>query len=285
MSGTPVPSASRRGRLRQLLRRAQRRRRALVAAVRNRGASAQQAAAGPGAPAPDDVRQVVAQELASFRTAQQRLLRNEYRQIEALLQLRGLVPLTEVAPPTRGWSASPDVLLTLVEIIRSRRPRLIVELGSGVSTLYAAAVLEGLGGDGRVVSLDHDAGFAAATRAVVERHRLAHRAEIRVAPISDLQLEGQRWPWYDMGALDGLDGIDLLFVDGPPGKLRPESRYPAVPVLRDRLSADAVVVVDDYNRRQERTMVARWVAADPRWRLEKLGHEKGTGVLRRRGDA
>lgn len=210
-----------------------------------------------------------------------RSLAKEFRQVDALLQLNRLAPVREALPASRGWAASPDVLLTLVALVRERRPRLVVDLGSGLSTVYVAAALEALGTDGRVVSIDHDAHFAELTRELLVRQGLSERAEVRIAELTDLELEGETWPWYAIDGLADLTDVDLLFIDGPPGTIRPESRYPALPVLAARLAADAVVVIDDYARPDERTMVARWMAADPRWRLEELRHEKGAAVLRR----
>ena len=210
-----------------------------------------------------------------------RSLAKEFRQVDALLQLNRLAPVPEALPASRGWAASPDVLLTLVALVRELRPRLVVDLGSGLSTVYMAAALEAVGGEGRVVSIDHDAHFAELTCDLLRRQGLSGRAEVRVAELTELELEGEIWPWYARDELADLTEVDLLFIDGPPGTIRPESRYPALPVLAPQLGDRAVVVVDDYARPDERTMVARWMAADPRWRLEELRHEKGAAVLRR----
>ena len=53
--------------------------------------------------------------------------------------------------------------------------------------------------------------------------------------------------------------IDLLVVDGPPGLLRPQARYPALPVLRERLSPGASILLDDTHRADEREIVRRWL--------------------------
>jgi len=63
------------------------------------------------------------------------------------------------------------------------------------------------------------------------------------------------------------------------------SRYPALPVLAPRLAGDAVVLVDDYVRDDEREMVARWRDEHPDFSVEEAPHEKGLAVLRRAGGA
>ena len=63
--------------------------------------------------------------------------------------------------------------------------------------------------------------------------------------------------WYDDAVVAaGLDAalqgdlIDLLLVDGPPAYAVGHglARYPALPVLRDRLAPGATVVLDDVER-------------------------------------
>src|SRR5699024_11233349 len=44
-------------------------------------------------------------------------------------------------PPLRGWATSPDVLLRLHTHIMATRPNVIVEFGSGASTLVIADAL------------------------------------------------------------------------------------------------------------------------------------------------
>ena len=73
----------------------------------------------------------------------------------------------------------------------------------------------------------------------------------------------------------------LLVVDGPPGTVRPMARYPALPVLLNRLAADATVVMDDARRPDEQAIAERWAAGLPGWRLEFRHTEKGAAILRR----
>jgi len=79
-----------------------------------------------------------------------RVARNEVLQVIALFQLYQALSPRRLLPRTRGWAASPDFLLTLYHTIRSRRPELVVEIGSGVSTLVCAYALQ-QNGSGRLV--------------------------------------------------------------------------------------------------------------------------------------
>ena len=57
----------------------------------------------------------------------------------------------------------------------------------------------------------------------------------------------------------GAELIDLLVVDGPPAFAAGHgmSRYPALPVLRERLASGATVVLDDIERPGEQEVVER----------------------------
>lgn len=207
-------------------------------------------------------------------------IQNETRQLEGLLQLQRILPLSAPIPATRGWAASPDLLLAYVQEILRSRPELVVECGSGVSTLYSALALEVVGASGKVVAIDHDPDYAEKTRAILRDHGVSHRAEVRVAPIQMLTLEGEQRPWYDVSALEGLDKIGLLFVDGPLGSLHHESRYPALALLREHLLPGTAVFLDDSDREGETAVVEHWRARYPELEVAKLQTEKGTVLLR-----
>ena len=207
-----------------------------------------------------------------------------YRQLEALHSLHALLDLRAPLPPMRGWAASPDFLNTLVETLRSQRPSTVVELGSGVSTVVCGYVLESLGA-GRVVTLDHEADYAQKTRDTLKVHGLEAVTEVIHAPLVDTALNGKRWQWYDLSRLEGVDRIDVLVVDGPPIPIQPLSRYPALPQLFERLSDDAVVLVDDGDRSPVTEMVDVWRRDYPGIDVTALGHEKGAYVVRLNGAA
>ena len=86
-------------------------------------------------------------------------------------------------------------------------------------------------GRGRLVALEHDARYAELSRALVTAHGLDDVVEVRLTPLIDQPVGGATQRWYDTTALDDLDGIGELFVDGPPGETVPSARYPAIPLL------------------------------------------------------
>lgn len=209
-----------------------------------------------------------------------RRLLTDFAQTEALLALYHEVRPERALPPTRSWAASPDLLRTCWTSALEQRPELILECGSGVSTIIFAYACRRMG-VGRVVALEHEEAFAEETRASLRRHGLSDWADVRWAPLEPLPASLDSARWYALDAVP--EGpIDLLFVDGPPANQDPTARQPALPVLYDRLSDDAVIILDDQIRAVEGAHTAGLPERYPDLALEVLEHEKGTAVLRRR---
>ena len=185
------------------------------------------------------------------------LKKQEFRQIESLISLYFTLNPSVPLPHTRGWAASPDLLKKLSEEILSKKPQLIVEASSGVSTLVAAYCLKKIGA-GKVISLEHDAKYASITRNSIKLHDLQDIATVLDAPLKKYDIKGEQFTWYDLVYFDVDQPIDILFVDGPPGGVQSLSRYPAVPLLYDYLDRKATIIVDDGKRKDETEMVRRW---------------------------
>jgi predicted O-methyltransferase YrrM len=193
-----------------------------------------------------------------------------YRQTEAFIQLTQLLDFKAPIPGTRSWAASPDLLLTISEIVKKYRPGLVVELGSGVSTLIASK-----SGARKIISIDNSEEFGGKTVALLKEHKV-RGAEIRIAA---LQPYANGSTWYDTSAIKDLKKIDLLIIDGPPGSKNPEARYPALAEFKEKLSAKAVIVIDDVHREGERKLAENFAKAMPNHQLVILDHEKGTAVI------
>ena len=205
---------------------------------------------------------------------------DQLRQIQALLTLYKLIPFRASPPWFVGWAATPEFAVTIYDLVRDRKPRLVLELGSGASSVVLAAALD-QNGRGRLVSIEQDAHYAERTRAALDLQGWSNVADIVHAPIADVTIVRTPWKWYDPTALTDLDQIDMLIVDGPHRELQRLARYPALPMLFDRLSPDAVIVVDDANRKDERAAIERWTAEFDGLSVAVLESPKGTAILER----
>jgi predicted O-methyltransferase YrrM len=148
--------------------------------------------------------------------------------------------------PATGWRLPDDACALLAHLVAEHRPELIVECGSGRSTVVLAQAARDLD-CGDVVALEHDPAFALETRQLLDDARLD--ADVRWARLTD--------GWYDRRDWGDLHDIGMLVVDGPPG-WSPDSRAPALPLLRDRLLPGCVVVLDDVDRPGEKQIMADW---------------------------
>jgi predicted O-methyltransferase YrrM len=207
---------------------------------------------------------------------QRRLI--DYRHIESLFSVFAATKAEAPLPRMRSWAAGPDLLATTADVILREKPNLVVEMGSGVSTLVIAYCLR-RNGKGRVISLEHDPAYAAATQATITAHGLGDIARVVEAPLAPVQLTGGTWQWYNRSALPS-ETIDVVVVDGPPGKLQALSRYPAVPLLADRLRPGSVIILDDGRRADERAIVERWRKDQPGLQVQFIETEKGAYVCR-----
>ncbi|MFM8921219.1 MAG: class I SAM-dependent methyltransferase [Candidatus Nanopelagicaceae bacterium] len=192
------------------------------------------------------------------------------RQIEAFIQLNSLLKFSAPLPATRGWVASPDLLLTISQLVKELKPKLVVELGSGVSTLVVAK-----SGAKKVISFDGDAEFAEQTRELLKEHGV-RGVEVRLASLMPFRGGAN---WYDPSKFKDLKNIDLLIVDGPQGGDNSDARYPALEVLLNKLSSKAIIVLDDVNRTGERKLAEDFAKALPKHQLRILDHEKLTAVI------
>lgn len=211
----------------------------------------------------DEQHELILRRIRKLTTTVEVLDRTSFRQHEAFTWLMREVKTKHPLPATRGWAASPDLLLYLYELVLEKKPSLVVELGGGVSSVVIAAALKA-NGHGRLLSFDHDPAFAAKTEALLAREGLADVARAEHAPLSNW-VPGNRssladsWNWYSLPmASPDLSGIDLLVVDGPPEHTGSFARYPALPALIDKLSPDCTVLLDDTVREAETKIAEAW---------------------------
>jgi predicted O-methyltransferase YrrM len=196
-----------------------------------------------------------------------KLQRDQTAETEALLQLYKEFRPRAPMPSSGRWAMDPTGLLEMLFLIRENEPKIVLELGSGTSSIWIAYELERYGG--RLISVDHETDFADRTTSLLDLHEVSHVAEVRLAELRPLNIEGEEFQWYDVDTFEDLSEIDLLLVDGPPGSPCETARYPALDVLQPRLAPSAVVILDDADRAGEQAIVQRWIADIPGLRRDR----------------
>lgn len=205
-----------------------------------------------------------------------------WRRTEALTALYSTLALTAPLPPLGDWAIDPLFGVCLVNVVLDCRPAVVVECGSGASTVIAAAALRRHGIEGHVTTLEQDPVYADVARGYLRRHGLETFATVHTAPLVDG--DHGHGLWYDTSALATLaGGVDLLVVDGPPtAGTSPTARGPALDVIHDRLNPGARVLVDDAMRPGEQEVMARWARDHPDVEFGYLLTQNGAalGVVR-----
>jgi hypothetical protein len=215
-----------------------------------------------------------------------------WQQRQAALRLERLVrsgedavllsaPLGPAAALAGRWAAEGD-FAGMVARELERSPALVVECGSGWTTLVIADKLR-QAGSGKLVSLEHEPIYAARTIRLLTLAGLTDVADVVEAPLRRQTFGRREVDWYDRAVVDANVpyGVDVLVVDGPP-QTSAWARWPALEVFYPRLSTDPVVLLDDGRTRQTTRAVRAWVEEFDDLGLYWLDTVKGTWLLKRR---
>jgi hypothetical protein len=184
----------------------------------------------------------------------------------------------------------PAGLVTVCNDIVLNGRRRVVELGSGVSTVLLARLLcqRWPRGGFRMAAVEHDACWARWVTGQLDREGIGSGVVVVHAPLAPHPRAEPGLGWYDEAALAerldavlGGDPIDLLLVDGPPAYAAGHglARYPALPVLGNRLAAGATVILDDTERPGEQEVLRRW-ERESGLEFERWAEQAGVAVAR-----
>ncbi|HEX04374.1 MAG TPA: class I SAM-dependent methyltransferase [Bacteroidetes bacterium] len=188
-----------------------------------------------------------------------RVVQANHVQMQALFGLQSELKPEHAFPTLGGWALKPQVALHYVQIIRQMKPEVVVEFGSGVSTLLSALQLE-KNGSGKVIAFDHEQKWLQHTKYDLHQHGVGHRTEIRHSPLTTIEIEGKNVQWYDTKILEDIDRIDVMLVDGPPDTQDKGTRQPALSLLADKFHDNSVIIVDDTARPVWNSWVHMWAA-------------------------
>lgn len=207
---------------------------------------------------------------------------NLYRQLEALLEVRGVIGPGLVLGPLRRWALSPDALAIILRELRAWERPHVLEFGSGSSTIAIAAALKARGA-GLLTSIEHDPKFA---KDVIRRLAMANctdYAEVMIVPVKDHlgEEETANFRSYDLNGFEAE--FDIALIDGPPTVFGAGGRYVPLNWVAQRLQGNRVAFLDDANRKYERLLTKRLIEDWPNIETELIPAEKG--LLRMQGPA
>lgn len=185
-------------------------------------------------------------------------------------------------PPMGGWAMRPAAFTHLLGLVAALpQNTTILELGSGVSTVYLGLAAKQANRNIRVVSLDHDREYLERTSGHLAAHPASLPVELRHAPLVQYEIGGLPFHWYRDIPQPGP--VSLMIVDGPPSRDEQLVRYPAYPALRHFLIPGAWVVLDDVGRTEEQQTLERWRSEFPLDFVDRGKYVGGAQFLQRAG--
>jgi len=168
--------------------------------------------------------------------------------------------------PFTAWSISPSTILHVLYDILFNEKKNIIEFGSGSSTLYIAKFLQLQKLQNvKFYSIESDKVWIEKLENLAKQYGVLDYMHIIYSPISNVD-EKLSWKeqtkWYDAEKikvdLDINQNYDLLLVDGPWGGISPYARYSVVPFLKNNLSAEVSIYLDDTFRIEEFEIIQQW---------------------------
>jgi glycosyltransferase involved in cell wall biosynthesis len=148
-----------------------------------------------------------------------------------------------------GFAGRVDLLIEVVKrAALTEGP--ILECGSGLTTILMG-LFAGRRGV-RVYSLEHFDEWRARVLGGIEQFDIPN-VDILSTPLRNFG----GFEWYDVPFADLPANFSLLLCDGPPGETR-GGRYGLLPVMRERLAPNAVIILDDTEREGELEVLRQW---------------------------
>lgn len=206
-------------------------------------------------------------------------LLNATKQIEAAVGLQSYFAtgeLPNINTERHSWPISTDFAFYLVQLLETNDYDIVIEFGSGISTVIIAKTLAKMAlrrldkPPVAFVSFDHLEQYANQTQAQLKQADLADKVQLELAPLQAYTApNGNTYPYYTChAALAKLAHQNppagkrvLVLVDGPPAATGQHARYPAAPsVLTYFKGASIDFLLDDYIRDDEKEIAALWQA-------------------------
>jgi len=215
-----------------------------------------------------------------FRTELGKGLGNAVKQIEAFVSIQNYLTTGESISGFHGWPISPDIGLFLIEKIRERQYDLIIEFGSGTSTILISKAFNKEKKSSNfketddlkklvspILTFEHSAKYLKETKIALAANRNPSNVALIHAPLIDWNDGDINFLFYDCEShikdlaaeIKETKKRILIFIDGPPGGTCPNARYPAIPIIFKHLGMHAIdIVLDDANRPEEKSIISSW---------------------------
>lgn len=162
-------------------------------------------------------------------------------------------------PNTSNSMSLANLKIILNDIVINQR-KSIVELGSGLSSVYIASLIKRNKINATFVSIEENESWATIVRNYLEIEGLSEICKVIHAPIEI----NDSIKWYNLDSIEGvkeyMGKIDCLIIDAPAAYLKGNEkiRGGAVPNFKEILSENFAIFLDDSHRQGEQSVLEDW---------------------------
>ena len=147
------------------------------------------------------------------------------------------------------WGGNYSLLYIILRTIQTIKPKSIIELGVGQTTLLINDLRDKAGFEFDIMSIEHDEYWAKKMGDMVSH-------DISYGGLVTKRVFGKKVSCYDLEKVPlGEKKFDLMIVDGPVGTIF-WSRICALEILKTHADTDFTIIFDDYQRFGERQTAA-----------------------------
>ena len=177
-----------------------------------------------------------------------------------------------------GFSACSDYLNIVAREILIRKPKQILECGSGLSTIVSSYILQ-RNNLGKIHSLEHLNWVVDAVNKELKYHNLSEYSKVVHSPLQEVSTSLGTQMWYKHDIIDELGEIDMVIVDGPPKHTNKMARFPVLELVYEKLAKDAIIIMDDADRKDEKEILIIWKQKYPNSNIRKIQTQKGAVII------
>ncbi len=168
--------------------------------------------------------------------------------------------------PFTPFSLNPYTIIHILNDILLNDRKQIVEFGSGISTIIIAQFIKTNNLRTKILSIDNSKEWQTVINNKVKKYKASEslslvNADLEKHNVHEFMFKDNK-VWYNNNileeALDKLDHIDLVIVDGPSTSTSAYARYPSFLSVQSKLANSYCIFLDDTRRTAEREIIEKW---------------------------
>jgi predicted O-methyltransferase YrrM len=199
----------------------------------------------------------------------QRIITTQWLQYEQKRRMDDLLAMSYIQPllkdiflPFSNASIRPFSMACILNDLLINKRKSILEFGAGLSTILMGRLIAQHRLDSIIISVEQDKGWIEFIQELIDKEKLEKIVRLLYAPLVDSAKSLDNNKWYDENSLRLIENVklDMVIIDGPTAwePQKHKARYPAFPFIINKLANDAVVYLDDAERKGEQFIIKKW---------------------------